>query len=235
MSSALFIGKGYWVNDGDTLHFFAKLRNRLLVEGQEQFVWKAKKLLNIAKILVPGTAYQAVCYNLSIIPNCIMIHIKYSVIASLVIMVLGAGVGLIASASPFESIPSAVYKSIDNGLLGAQVDSWHKVVTVSPRYEYRSFYWYATTTPPWVWTPVAYWSEWNEFSECREQGTVNPSGVIDICNTTSTLPVLRANTYLWQRSTTNRQLIPAGCLSTFTPTPDVANCGDYRQGYKFHP
>jgi hypothetical protein len=86
--------------------------------------------------------------------------------------------------------------------------------------EYRSLYYYATTTPPGLYVPgdSAPWTEW---TGCRLHSTVN--GYVDE-KCAVTLPQVFSSSTLWVRRTTNY----AGC-GTWTPAPNTATCGDSQQ------
>jgi hypothetical protein len=82
--------------------------------------------------------------------------------------------------------------------------------------EYRSVYYYTTTT---LQAPGV--GDWIEQTECRLSGNVNTSSN-DSCSMRS--PYVREPSYLWIRITTNW----AGC-GTWTSNPDTVNCGAYKE------
>lgn len=152
--------------------------------------------------------------------------IKYSPVLGALISVLLFGGAALASSWEWLTNPSNI---TFHGYEETYATSTHVVNTSKTYYEYRSFYYYTTTTSPKQWTPPGNWSAWTEVSTCRRQGDVEASTpVTDTC--AHTVPLGRshitANTTFWFRSTTNY----GGC-GTYTSTPDVTNCGDYKQAY----
>ena len=89
--------------------------------------------------------------------------------------------------------------------------------------EYRSFYYvmYASSTSD---VPNDK-TGWHEVTECRIHNVVTGSAADDCSYTIPTYPGTAGGSYrLYIRATTNF----AGC-GTWTPFPDVANCGDVQQ------
>lgn len=84
--------------------------------------------------------------------------------------------------------------------------------------EYRSLYYYVTTTVGY--TPVDT-DSWTEWTGCRLHSTIN--GYVDE-KCAVTLPQVFSTSTLWVRRTTNY----AGC-GTWTPAPNTTTCGDSQQ------
>lgn len=84
--------------------------------------------------------------------------------------------------------------------------------------EYRSVYYYVTTTSAYTPDNNTAWTEW---AGCRLSGTINGS-LDEKCAVT--VPTVSVSSTLWVRRTTNF----SGC-GTWTPTPDTTNCGDAQQ------
>lgn len=100
---------------------------------------------------------------------------------------------------------------------GSATFTWRTNVS-SPLSEYASLYYFVapTSTDPGTIGNNTNWSEW---TSCRRSGTITTGYRQEKCSITA--PVVGTTMYLFVRETTNY----AGC-GTWTPTPDVANCGD---------
>ncbi len=126
---------------------------------------------------------------------------------------VGAWAGRSALASSYEWITYALLYPSDVIHGGQELKISRDVNTSGSYLEYRSAYFQFSTTT---------FSEgsWNEWTDCRVSSTVSGTEH-DVCYpivSTSTAPM--ATSTLWVRVSTNF----AGC-GTYTPTPDIANCG----------
>ena len=95
------------------------------------------------------------------------------------------------------------------------------VSTTQSYTEYRSLYYYVTTTASWV--PPQNWPTWTEITACRHSGSVAPPGGIDTCSATTTNTSVTST--IWYRASTEY----GGC-GTWSPTPSqIPDCGGIRQ------